>query len=113
MRARDISWLLAALLPFCLAWGISSFDDLVVVRDGASHSVGLDRPRSYAATPLADLALALGYQKAGAALRMDGETVRFSPGTPFFTVGEEVYQLPNPVYRSGSDLMVPLSWSLE
>ena len=45
--------------------------------------------------------------------RMDGESVRFNSGSPFFVVGEEIFQLPNPTYVSGRHLMIPASWALD
>ncbi|UCF19731.1 MAG: N-acetylmuramoyl-L-alanine amidase [Gemmatimonadota bacterium] len=113
MRARDTRTLLLGLLPCCLAWAASAADHLVVVRDGSTHAVEIDQRHSYAATSLTELAEALGYERVGAGLRMDGELVRFATGTAFFTAAGEVYQLTNPVYSSGSELMVPLSWSLD
>jgi N-acetylmuramoyl-L-alanine amidase len=86
---------------------------LTVVRDGATLTVPVAEDHGYAAAPAGALADALGYAWAGGVLVMEGEAIRFIAGSPFFKVGDDVFQLPNPVYRDGSRLMIPASWALD
>jgi N-acetylmuramoyl-L-alanine amidase len=102
-----------ALLAGTLGWGTPVLERLVVVRDGSSFSVPVEEERGYPAARADSLADALGYAHAGSVIRMDGESVRFTAGSPFFVVGEQIYQLPNPTYASGPQLMIPASWALE
>ena len=88
-------------------------DELVVVRNGSTRSITTERALGYPSIEAAALASALSYAWTGETMHMDGERVRFSPGSPFFSVGDRVYQLPNPVYHSGRHLMVPVSWALD
>ena len=87
--------------------------DLVIVRGGGALTVPVLQQRSYPAAAAAALAQALGYTWTGETLEMDGELVRFLPGSPFFTVGDQVFQLANPAYQNGRDLMIPVSWALD
>ncbi len=87
--------------------------DLVVVRDGSTRTVPVVTQLGYPAAPAAGLAASLGYTWQGEAMVLDGATVRFAAGSPFFLFGDKIYQLPNPVYRYGSQLMVPVSWALD
>lgn len=87
--------------------------DLVVVRSGTTLTVPVLRHHGYPVAPAAALATALGYAFTGESLQAENEQVRFHSGSPFFAVGGEVFQLANPVYRSGPDLMIPLSWALD
>jgi N-acetylmuramoyl-L-alanine amidase len=103
----------AALLAATLGWAAPLLESFVVVRDGSSFSVPVEEERGYPAARSGALADALGYAHAGDLIRMDGESVRFAAGSPFFRVGEEIYQLPNPAYASGPYLMIPASWALE
>jgi N-acetylmuramoyl-L-alanine amidase len=96
-----------------LGWGPVPADDFVVVRDGATRAVSIERDHGYSAARATQLAEALGYTWTGAAMQMDGERVRFAPGSPFFSVGDEIFQLANPVYSDGANLMVPVSWALD
>ncbi|MGD2152711.1 MAG: N-acetylmuramoyl-L-alanine amidase [Gemmatimonadales bacterium] len=113
MHGRIASAAPAGLLAVLLGWTLPAAEHLVVVRDGSSFSVRLEDERGYPAARAGSLAEALGYAYAGHVVRMDGESVRFTPGSPFFVVGERIYQLANPVYASGSQLMIPVSWALE
>lgn len=113
MRGRIASAALVALLAGTLGWGTPVLERLVVVRDGSSFSVPVEEERGYPAARADSLADALGYVHAGSVIRMDGEAVRFTAGSPYFVVGEEIYQLPNPTYASGTHLMIPASWALE
>lgn len=87
--------------------------DLVVVRDGSSRTVPVVTQFGYQATPAAGLAASLGYTWQAEAMVVDGATLRFVAGSPFFSFGDKIHQLPNPVYRYGSQLMVPVSWALD
>ncbi len=113
VRERIASVGLLAVLVGALGWALPVAETLTVVRDGSSHAVPLERSRGYPAARAGTLAGALGYRHAGRTIQVDGETARFTSGSPFFTLGERVYQMPNPVYSSGSHLMVPVSWALE
>jgi len=113
VRGGSVRVLLTALLGATLGWAAAPRGDLVVVRGGATLSVPVERQRGYPAARASALAQALGYAWTGGALDLDGERVRFISGSPFFTAGTDVFQLPNPVYRSGSHLMVPVSWALD
>lgn len=87
--------------------------DLVVVRGSATLTVPVHTRYAFPAAPVSALAAALGYTWSGSAMRMDGEVVRFASGSPFFSVGSRVFQLPNSAYRHGAELMVPVSWALD
>ncbi|NIN70998.1 MAG: hypothetical protein GTO46_03480 [Gemmatimonadetes bacterium] len=113
MRGRIVSAALAALLAATLGWAAPLLENLIVVRDGSSFAVPVEEERGYPAARVGALADALGYAHAGYLIRMDGESVRFTAGSPFFSVGEQVYQLANPTYASGPHLMIPASWALE
>jgi N-acetylmuramoyl-L-alanine amidase len=113
VRGRIVSAALAALLVGTLGWAAPLLENLVVVRDGSSFSVPVEESRGYPAARASALADALGYEHAGNLIRMDGESVRFNSGSPFFVVGEEIFQLPNPTYVSGRHLMIPASWALD
>ncbi len=113
MRGRIASVVLTGLLAGLLGWVLPAAENLVVVRNNSTFSVPIERERGYAAARAASLAEALGYTQVANSIRMDGEAAQFIPGSPFFGVGDEVYQLPNPVYRDGSHLMIPVSWALE
>jgi N-acetylmuramoyl-L-alanine amidase len=69
--------------------------------------------RGYPAAHASRLAGALGLSWTGDAMEMDGTPVVFTAGSAFFAVGDEVYQLPNPAYREGTALMIPVSWALD
>lgn len=86
---------------------------LVVVRGGTERSVALDVRQGYAAVPVSKLARALGYGLTGERLKLGEDVVSFFAGSPFFSVGNEIYQLVNPAYRSDSELMVPIGWALD
>ena len=88
-------------------------DVLVVVKDGSTTSIPLEVNRGYPVAPAAELAEALGYSWFDEAMLLDGERAHFAPGSPFFSVGELVFQLPNPVYRDDRRVMIPVSWALE
>jgi N-acetylmuramoyl-L-alanine amidase len=113
VRGRIVSAALAALLAATLGWAAPLLENLVVVRDGSSFSVPVEEDRGYPAARADTLADALGYAHAGNVIRMGGESVRFTAGSPFFVIGDEVYQLANPAYASGPHLMIPASWALE
>lgn len=113
MRGRTASAALALLAVATLGWGAPGLERLVVVRDGSSFAVPLEEERGYPAASVGALADALGYAHAGNLIRMDGESVHFTSGSPFFVVGREIYQLANPAYADGPHLMVPASWALE
>jgi len=113
VRGGSASVVLTALLAAALGWAAVPTGDLVVVRGGSTLSVPVEGQRGYPAARALALAQALGYAWTGEVLDVDGERVRFISGSPFFTVGADVFQLPNPAYRSGSHLMVPVSWALE
>ena len=114
VRARETSLVLWALLAAAVGWSaLPAADALIVVRNGTTVSVPTDQRLGFSAAQAGALAAALGYAWTGSAIRLDGETVEFSPGSPFFSVGGEIHQLANPVYRSGSHVMIPLSWALD
>jgi N-acetylmuramoyl-L-alanine amidase len=113
VRGKIASVALAALLAGIVGWAAPLLESLVVVRDGLSFSVPVEEERGYPAARAGALADALGYAHAGNVIRLDGESVLFAAGSPFFAVGEEIYQLPNPAYASGPHLMIPASWALE
>jgi N-acetylmuramoyl-L-alanine amidase len=113
VRGRIASAALAALLAVPLGWAAPPAERLIIVRSGSSFSVPVEEERGYPAARASSLAEALGYAHAGRVIRLDGESVRFMPGSPFFAVGERVYQLANPVYASGPHLMIPVNWALE
>ncbi len=113
MRARIGSVLLMAVLAGIVGLGPAPAEQLVIVRDGRAHTVPVSRQRGYSAARAAGLAQALGFAWSGSTMEMSGESVRFDPGSPFFLAGDEVHQMPNPAYRIGSDVMVPLSWALD
>lgn len=114
MRARfGNSLLTAGLAAVAVGLGPVAAEQLVIVRGGESRAVAVERERGYAAAPAGVLAAALGFGWRGGAIEMDGEPVVFVAGSPFFAVGDEVYQLPNPAYLKGSELRVPLSWALD
>ena len=113
MRARTGSVLLMAVLAGIVGLGPAPAEQLVVIRDGRALTVPVSRQRGYSAARAAGLAQALGFAWSGSTMEINGESVNFSIGSPFFTVGDEVHQLPNPAYRVGSDVMVPLSWALD
>ncbi len=95
MRGSIGSAALAGLtLVGLLGWAAPAVEHLVVVRDGSSFSVPVERERGYPAARASALAEALGFAHAGHVIRMDGEPVRFTPGSPFLKVGKAVYQLP-------------------
>lgn len=104
-----------AIVLLCAAAGAAApaASDLIVVRDGRTVAVPTERSLGYAAAAADTLAAALGYAWGGTAMRIDGESVRFSSSSPFFSVGDRVYQLANPVYRAGGQTMIPLSWAVE
>jgi N-acetylmuramoyl-L-alanine amidase len=103
----------ALLLGSAPGWAGPAADELVVVRDGRARSVPLENQQGYPAARGALLAEALGYGWGGGVMEVDGEPVRFSEGSPFFSAGPDVFQLPNPAYRDGADLMIPASWALD
>jgi N-acetylmuramoyl-L-alanine amidase len=111
-RARPASACLAVLLGV-LGLAPSPAGVLEVVKGGSSRSVPLEEGRGYPAAGAAALARALGYAWTDNTIDMGGERVRFSVGSPFFSVGQEVFQLPNPVYREGPRVMIPVSWALD
>ncbi len=86
---------------------------LVVVKEGTTRTVPIQHDRGFPAAQAVALVKALGYAWIDDSIYMDGEAVRFSVGSPFFTVGQDVHQLPNPVYRQGGHLMIPVSWALD
>jgi N-acetylmuramoyl-L-alanine amidase len=88
-------------------------EPLVVVRNGATFTVPVERSRSYPAADVVAMAQAMGYQADYESIRMDGESVRFTADSPFFLIGGDIFQLPNPTYRHGSQLMVPVSWATD
>lgn len=109
--------LLGVLVVAVLGWTVPDVAEepanLIILRDGASRSVPVSRGRGYPAAAAAELAEALGYPWLGGALRVDGVPIRFLEGSPFFTSGGVIHQLPNPVYLRGADLMIPVSWALD
>ena len=114
MRGRSGSLGLVTLLALVAVLSAAPLaDELVVVRNGSTRSITTERALGYPSIEAAALASALSYAWTGETMHMDGERVRFSPGSPFFSVGDRVYQLPNPVYHSGRHLMVPVSWALD
>ncbi|UCC73752.1 MAG: N-acetylmuramoyl-L-alanine amidase [Gemmatimonadota bacterium] len=113
MRGSSASTPLVALAVGLLGWAVPAAEHIIVVRDGSSFSVPVEQVRGFPAARADSLAGALGYTCVGHSILMDGESVRFTPGSPFFTDGDNIYQLPNPVYVSGPRLMIPLSWALE
>ncbi len=114
MRGRSGSLGLVTLLALVAVLSAAPLaDELVVVRNGSTQSITTERALGYPTIEAAALASALSYAWTGETMHMDGERVRFSPGSPFFSVGDRVYQLPNPVYHSGRHLMVPVSWALD
>ncbi len=94
-------------------WARPTAESLIIVRDGTTHSVPVQRHRGYPAAPAIALAEALGYGWSDGAMQMDKSPVRFVDASPFFTVGADVYQLANPAYRWRGGLMIPVSWALE
>lgn len=106
------------LLALCLALcgtiaAAAARYELIVVRGGTAKSVPVESAAGYPAAPAARLAEALGYPWSGAAFLLEDGPVHFTSGSPFFKAGGEVHQLSNPVYRSGSSLMIPVSWALD
>lgn len=87
--------------------------ELVVVRDGAPHSVPVTRGRGYPVVAGPDLAEALGYTWLHGDMMFEGARVRFQEDSPFFVVDSAVHQLPNAVYRVHNTLMIPTSWALD
>ncbi len=94
-------------------WGGPPADALVVVRNGSTRSVPVEEGLGYPAARATALAQALGYAWVGDRIRVGDDYVSFSAGSPFFSVGGDVYQLPNPAYRHDSQLMIPISWALD
>ncbi|MDP2576150.1 MAG: N-acetylmuramoyl-L-alanine amidase [Gemmatimonadota bacterium] len=116
MRSRNGSVVVVALLAFGLAAAPAPADralDLVIVRAGTTRSVRVVDERGYPAASAAKLAETLGYSWSQGALLLDNATVRFHDGSPFFAFGDAIHQLPNPAYRIGPELMVPVTWALE
>jgi N-acetylmuramoyl-L-alanine amidase len=108
------SALAALLLAVSVARpAVAARDALVVVRGGKTRTVPLEDHRGFPAARAALLAEALGYAWRDGAMRLESEAVRFYEGSPFFTAGSDVYQLPNPVYRFAGQLMIPAGWALE
>jgi N-acetylmuramoyl-L-alanine amidase len=107
--------MLVALLGAALGLAPALSEELVVVRQGATRSVPLVRQHGFAAARAVALAEALGFRwlDESETMEMQGERVRFVPGSPFFAVGNRVHQLPNPAYRDGPHIMVPVSWALD
>lgn len=102
----------AILFLFLLAWSPPP-NELVVVRNGSSTTVAIESGRGYPAARAAAMSRALGYAWVGDRMHLGTESVRFWAGSPFFALGDEVYQLPNPVYRDGADLLIPVAWALD
>jgi len=113
VHARIASRALLVLLMAALGMAPRSAGVLVVVKNGSARSVPVEERRGYPAARATALAEALGYAWAGGVMQMDGERAHFTSGSPFFTLGGETFQLPNPVYREGADVMIPVSWALE
>ncbi len=105
----------AALLVLLagLGWARPTAESLIIVRGGATRSVPVERHRGYPAAPAVALAEALGYRWTDDAMRVEGERIRFAEGSPFFAVGPDIFQLPNPPYRWRAQLMIPVSWALD
>jgi len=113
VRASIASCVLGLPLVFALGWAVPAPDVLVVVKAGSARSVPVVVEQGYPAASAAALAEALGYSWTGGAIYMDGERARFAPGSPFFSLGKEVFQLPNAVYRDGANWMIPMTWALD
>ncbi len=113
MSGSIVSGSIALTLVAALSSAEPAADVLVVVKDGSARSIPLETDRGYAAAPAAVLAEALGYSWFDGAMLLEGERALFAPGSPFFSVGELVFQLPNPVYREGRRVMIPVNWALE
>jgi N-acetylmuramoyl-L-alanine amidase len=101
------------MVAAALGWAEPTADVLVVVKDGSTQSIPLEADRGFPVAPATVLAEALGYSWFDAAMLLDGDRALFAPGSPFFSVGDLVFQLPNPVYRDGQRVMIPVSWALE
>lgn len=86
---------------------------LVIVRGGTERTIALDVRHGHPAVSVSQLARALGYPLSGDRLKLGDDVVRFFPGSPFFAVGADVYQMANSTYRGDSDLMIPIGWALE
>ncbi len=112
-RRRSASVGLAVLALGVAAWASPTAEPLIVVRNGTTFTVTIEQSRSYPAAGVNTLAQALGYQADHESIRMDGESVRFVANSPFFSVGDDVFQMPNPAYRHGSHLMIPVSWATD
>lgn len=114
MQRRSASAALAALIAAGFAWGEGAPPtELLVVRNGTTLSVPVSRSRGYPAVPASALAYALGYGWVRGTIQMQIGPVHFFDDSPFFAVGDVVYQLPNSVYRGGLHLMIPLSWAVD
>lgn len=111
---RSASAALAALIATGFVWGEDAPPtELVVVRNGTTLSVPVSQSRGYPTVPASALAYALGYEWVRGTIQMQIGPVQFFDESPFFAVGDLVYQLPNSVYRSGPHLMIPLSWAVD
>lgn len=86
---------------------------LIIVRGGTERSIALDVRHGHPAVSVSQLARALGYGLTGDRLKLGDDVVRFFPGSPFFAVGNDIYQMANSTYRSESDLMIPIGWALD
>ena len=116
VRGRGRSVVLAAGLSLLIGARFGFGEpgtELVVVRDGTSHSVPVSRGHGYPAVAGPDLAEALGYTWLHGDMMFEGARVRFQEGSPFFVVDSVVHQLANPVYRRNNALMIPASWALD
>ncbi len=115
MRAgKTASLVLALALAFVVAGEAAAPSELVVVvENGSTRSVPVQRHRGYPAAEASTLAGALGYVWTGAALRLDSEWLHFAPGSPFFSAGNDVFQLANPVYLHGAEMWIPVGWALD
>lgn len=105
----------AALLALLAGtgWPRPTAESLIIVRGGATRSVPVERHRGYPAAPAVALSEALGYRWTDGAMQMEGERIRFAEGSPFFALGSDVFQMPNPTYRWRAQLMIPVSWALD